>query len=163
MSDSGSGLRLFLAELKRRRVYRVVVVYAVVAFVVWQAAEIAFPALGLPAWTLTFVVAAPVFDRLAQLNGTDREVYRAYLAALSDPALTPAAVTALRRGNVHGFPATSELLACLGQYDEALVALEQEYESRHPNLHWVNCVPSYDGLRSDPRFQDLLRRMNFTN
>jgi TolB-like protein len=107
--------------------------------------------------------AAPVFDRLAQLNGTDREVYRAYLAALSDPALTPAAVTALRRGNVHGFPATSELLACLGQYDEALVALEQEYESRHPNLHWVNCVPSYDGLRSDPRFQDLLRRMDFTN
>ncbi|MGD2155046.1 MAG: tetratricopeptide repeat protein, partial [Gemmatimonadales bacterium] len=107
--------------------------------------------------------AAPVFDRLAQLNGTDPEVYRAYLAGLSDPALTPAAVTALRRGNVHGFPAASELLAYLGRYDEALVALEQEYESRHPNLHWVNCVPSYDGLRSHPRFQDLLRRMNFTN
>ncbi|MGD2153286.1 MAG: tetratricopeptide repeat protein [Gemmatimonadales bacterium] len=58
MSDSGSGLRLFLGELKRRRVYRVAVVYAVVAFVVWQAAEIAFPALNLPDWTLTFVVVA---------------------------------------------------------------------------------------------------------
>jgi tetratricopeptide (TPR) repeat protein len=46
----------FLAELKRRRVYRVAVVYAAVAFVIWQAAEIAFPALRLPDWTLTLVV-----------------------------------------------------------------------------------------------------------
>jgi RsiW-degrading membrane proteinase PrsW (M82 family) len=45
-----------LTELKRRKVYRVAVVYAVVAFVVWQAAEIAFPSLHLPEWTLTFVV-----------------------------------------------------------------------------------------------------------
>jgi 4-hydroxybenzoate polyprenyltransferase len=52
----GSQLRTFLAELKRRRVYRVAVVYAAVAFVIWQAAEIAFPALNLPPWTLTFAV-----------------------------------------------------------------------------------------------------------
>jgi len=44
------------AELKRRRVYRVAIVYAAVAFVIWQAAEIAFPALRLPDWTLTLVV-----------------------------------------------------------------------------------------------------------
>ncbi|KPK65580.1 MAG: hypothetical protein AMS21_04315 [Gemmatimonas sp. SG8_38_2] len=49
-------LKAFLAELKRRRVYRVAVVYAAVAFVIWQAAEIAFPALGLPDWPLTLVV-----------------------------------------------------------------------------------------------------------
>jgi TolB-like protein len=49
-------LRAFSVELNRRRVYRVAVVYAAVAFVVWQAAEIAFPALNLPPWTLTFVV-----------------------------------------------------------------------------------------------------------
>lgn len=49
-------LGAFLTELKRRRVYRVAVVYAAVAFVIWQAAEIAFPALDLPTWTLTFVV-----------------------------------------------------------------------------------------------------------
>jgi TolB-like protein/Flp pilus assembly protein TadD len=56
MGDSPSGLRLFLAELKRRRVFRVAVVYAVVTFVIWQAAEIAFPALRLPDWSLTLVV-----------------------------------------------------------------------------------------------------------
>jgi len=53
-----SNLSRFLAELKRRKVYHVAGVYAVVAFVIWQAAEIAFPALSLPDWTLTFVVAA---------------------------------------------------------------------------------------------------------
>ncbi len=53
-----SRLRRLLEELKRRRVFRVAVVYAAVAFVVWQAAEIAFPALNLPGWTLTFVVVA---------------------------------------------------------------------------------------------------------
>jgi TolB-like protein/Tfp pilus assembly protein PilF len=56
MADAGTGLREFLVELKRRKVYRVAVVYAVVAFVIWQASEIAFPALHLPEWTLTFVV-----------------------------------------------------------------------------------------------------------
>jgi len=46
----------FLAELKRRKVVRVAIVYAAVAFVVWQAAEIAVPGLNLPDWTLTFVI-----------------------------------------------------------------------------------------------------------
>jgi tetratricopeptide (TPR) repeat protein len=46
----------FLSELRRRKVFRVAAVYAAVAFVVWQAADIAFPALHLPAWTLTLVV-----------------------------------------------------------------------------------------------------------
>jgi TolB-like protein/Tfp pilus assembly protein PilF len=56
VSGPASKLGSFLAELKRRKVYRVAVVYAVVAFVIWQAAEIAFPSLHLPDWTLTFVV-----------------------------------------------------------------------------------------------------------
>ncbi|UCC71642.1 MAG: tetratricopeptide repeat protein [Gemmatimonadota bacterium] len=45
-------------ELQRRHVYRVAVVYAAVAFVLWQAAEIVVPALRLPDWTLTLVVVA---------------------------------------------------------------------------------------------------------
>jgi adenylate cyclase len=46
----------FYAELKRRRVTRVAGVYAAAAFVVWQAADIAFPALHLPGWVVTAVV-----------------------------------------------------------------------------------------------------------
>jgi TolB-like protein len=48
---------LFLAELKRRKVFRVAAVYGATAFVLLQAADIVFPSLGLPRWTLTLVVA----------------------------------------------------------------------------------------------------------
>jgi TolB-like protein/Flp pilus assembly protein TadD len=47
-------------ELKRRRVFRVAAVYGAVAFVVAQAADIAFPALQLPLWTVTLVVVLAV-------------------------------------------------------------------------------------------------------
>ncbi len=43
-----SRLSVFLAELKRRRVYRVAAIYAAVGFVVWQAADFAVPAMNLP-------------------------------------------------------------------------------------------------------------------
>lgn len=53
---SGLGLRGFSAELRRRRVYRVAVVYAIVAWLVVQVANATFPNLHLPPWTTTFVV-----------------------------------------------------------------------------------------------------------
>jgi len=43
-------LAIFLAELKRRRVFRVVVVYAGVTFIIFQVADFAFPALHVPDW-----------------------------------------------------------------------------------------------------------------
>ncbi|UCC83492.1 MAG: hypothetical protein JSW46_00735, partial [Gemmatimonadota bacterium] len=51
-----SRLKRLTDELKRRRVFRVAVVYAAVAFVIWQAAEIAVPGLNLPGWVLTLVI-----------------------------------------------------------------------------------------------------------
>ena len=57
MSDSGSRLRVFLSELRRRRVFRVAVVYAIVSFALLQLGEIVFPALKLPDWSLTLLVA----------------------------------------------------------------------------------------------------------
>ena len=57
MTDEPSTLQRFMRELKRRRVYRVAAVYVVVAFVILQAGDIIFPALKLPEWTMTLVVA----------------------------------------------------------------------------------------------------------
>jgi len=42
-------------ELKRRKVFRVAAVYAVVSWVVIQVADTLFPALQLPEWTVTFI------------------------------------------------------------------------------------------------------------
>jgi TolB-like protein len=47
----------FLAELKRRKVVRVAIVYVVVGLVVAEAANNLLPALNLPDWTVTLVVA----------------------------------------------------------------------------------------------------------
>ncbi|MDH3270518.1 MAG: hypothetical protein OEN56_04255 [Gemmatimonadota bacterium] len=60
MSDQRDGLEGFFAELKRRRVYRVGAYYAFAAFIVWQVAEIAVPALGMPDIVLTVVVAGSI-------------------------------------------------------------------------------------------------------
>jgi TolB-like protein len=46
----------FLAELKRRKVFRVAVVYVATAFLVLQAADIMLPRLGVPDWALSFLV-----------------------------------------------------------------------------------------------------------
>jgi tetratricopeptide (TPR) repeat protein len=49
----------------------------------------------------------------------------------------------------------------LGEKDEAFLLLEQAYEERSPLLAVAKEDPRLDSLRDDPRFQDLLRRMNF--
>ncbi|MBI4521261.1 MAG: hypothetical protein HY701_10515, partial [Gemmatimonadetes bacterium] len=55
-SKDPSGLSRLVGELKRRRVFRVVAAYAVVAFVLIEAADMVFPALLLPDWALRLLV-----------------------------------------------------------------------------------------------------------
>ncbi|MDH3427889.1 MAG: hypothetical protein OEM23_05585, partial [Gemmatimonadota bacterium] len=57
MSNNPNSLQAFFAEMMRRRVFRVMAVYGAVAFVVLQVADIMFPALGLPEWAMTMVLA----------------------------------------------------------------------------------------------------------
>ena len=45
-----------VSELRQRRVFRAAALYAVVAFAVLQAADLVFPALRFPDWTLAFTV-----------------------------------------------------------------------------------------------------------
>jgi hypothetical protein len=47
--------------------------------------------------------------------------------------------------------------------DGALAWLERALEARDQNLPYINAVPFWDPLRSDPRFTGLLRRMNLAS
>ena len=55
----------------------------------------------------------------------------------------------------------AEIYAGLGQRDKALEWLARARDERTDLLIFLNVDPVWDSLRSDPRFQDLLRRMNF--
>ena len=49
-------MRNFFSELKRRKVYRVAVAYAVVAWLVIQIATQTFPFLEIPNWVVRLVI-----------------------------------------------------------------------------------------------------------
>lgn len=53
-------LDVLLAELKRRKILSVAAVYGATSFVLLQIADIVFPALSLPQWTITLVVALTI-------------------------------------------------------------------------------------------------------
>jgi serine/threonine protein kinase/TolB-like protein/tetratricopeptide (TPR) repeat protein len=55
----------------------------------------------------------------------------------------------------------ARLYAHAAETDRALEWLEKAYEQREPPLVHLNVGWDWDDLRSAPRFQDLLRRMNF--
>jgi len=52
--------------------------------------------------------------------------------------------------------------AALSEMDEAFACVERSVEERDPLLMYLAVHPMFDPLRSDPRFPDLLRRMNLS-
>jgi serine/threonine protein kinase len=55
----------------------------------------------------------------------------------------------------------ARIYAALGDKDNALKRLERAYEERSfTSFGMIKADPARDPLRSDPRFQNLLRRMN---
>jgi tetratricopeptide (TPR) repeat protein len=55
----------------------------------------------------------------------------------------------------------AQQLAQIGETEEAMTWLERACEERDPPLLFAKIDPMMDSLRSDPRFQDLLRRIGF--
>jgi serine/threonine protein kinase/tetratricopeptide (TPR) repeat protein len=54
----------------------------------------------------------------------------------------------------------ARLHAQLGQTNDAFASLEKSYAAREGAIVYLKSDPVMDPLRSDPRFQDLLRRVN---
>jgi tetratricopeptide (TPR) repeat protein len=54
----------------------------------------------------------------------------------------------------------ASIYSCLGDVDAAFRWLETAFQEHDQTLVWVGVHPRLDPLRSDPRFHELLRRMN---
>jgi TolB-like protein/DNA-binding winged helix-turn-helix (wHTH) protein len=50
----------------------------------------------------------------------------------------------------------------LGDKEQALTWLERAYVEKDPWLFWLKVWPTYDPLRSEPRFQAVMRKLNFS-
>jgi TolB-like protein/DNA-binding winged helix-turn-helix (wHTH) protein len=55
----------------------------------------------------------------------------------------------------------AQLYSILGDRDHAIVWLEKAYEERDTYLPSLKVAAFWDNIRPDPRFQDLVRRLNF--
>lgn len=51
----------------------------------------------------------------------------------------------------------------LGDKQQAFAYLEKAYEERTRLIFTIKVDPLFDGLRSDSRFQDLLKRMGLSS
>jgi tetratricopeptide (TPR) repeat protein len=58
--------------------------------------------------------------------------------------------------------AYAELYVLLGENDRALMWLDKAYAEHSYTLVFLKVEPAFDPLRSEPRFQSLLRRVGFT-
>jgi tetratricopeptide (TPR) repeat protein len=55
----------------------------------------------------------------------------------------------------------AQIYAYAGENDRVLEWLERAFEERDPNLPYIGVHPDFDNVHNEPRFQDLLRRINF--
>ncbi len=53
-------------------------------------------------------------------------------------------------------------LIALGRYEEAIDALERAYTTNEHYMTWIGTSPNFDPLRNHPRFQAIIKKMNFS-
>jgi adenylate cyclase len=165
----------FLAELKRRRVFRVVIIYVIIVPALIAFASDAFPALGIPGWVLTLVVVLAVlgFPLAVGLawafdvtpHGIERTSAGESPLARSPPLATPSAATGTpSASSVSALPVESSAPAPVvrqGAPSAASVAVlpfvnlssdaEQEYFSDGLTEELLNVLVKVPGLRVPAR------------
>jgi len=63
-----------------------------------------------------------------------------------------------KQGSFVGLSARALVYAGLGDKENAILYLQRAREQNDANMIWLRVEPAYDGLRSDPRFQEILRQ-----
>jgi len=94
------------------------------------------------------------------VNAIDR-VYRAVLEIRTGNRQAAEQLLASMHGKSYAYFQVAELLAELGRKDEAIAALESAWDNRDSGLTTVLIDPLLDPLRGDPRFEAIVKRIDF--
>jgi hypothetical protein len=100
-------------------------------------------------------------------NGTDpqslSQLARAYVLAgkSAEAQQTMAKLNQLSKRTYVSPYDRATIDVALGQKDRALTELEHAYQKQDDRMIWLGTDLRFEGLHSEPRFQALLRRMNF--
>jgi TolB-like protein/DNA-binding winged helix-turn-helix (wHTH) protein/Tfp pilus assembly protein PilF len=99
--------------------------------------------------------------------GDDSRDTQAYLsiayAKAGEPRKAREVLKRLATGKEYVSPATlSGVYATLGEREQAFALLERAYSAHDQQLIWMGIDIVYDALRSDPRFQDIMRRVGLS-
>ncbi len=94
-------------------------------------------------------------------NGSSTQIYLgAAYAHAGDRQQAQAILKRLQTGKAYVSPGELAILyAALGEREQAFTSLERAFAARDLQLQYLGVDPSFDSLRSDPRFADLMRRV----
>jgi TolB-like protein/Tfp pilus assembly protein PilF len=111
--------------------------------------------------------AITAYEKAVRLGDTSTSI-QAYLgaayAADGERDRAQAILKKLQNTTEYVSPAELAVLyAALGDREGAFKALEQAYVEHDLQLQFLKVDPSYNGLRSDPRYNDLLQRVGLSN
>jgi len=70
-------------------------------------------------------------------------------------------IRGVSRGRFVAAESIVQVLVALGERDRAIEVLQRAFEEHNQLIPYLKVWCMFDPLRSDPRFQDLVRRMNF--
>jgi TolB-like protein/DNA-binding winged helix-turn-helix (wHTH) protein/Tfp pilus assembly protein PilF len=109
--------------------------------------------------------AAAAFIQFEQLGGASPAMIAALQAGARDSGL-PGFHTAWLQSHRARIAAGKEdpmmvasVYSCARDTDKALIWLEKAFKARRPSIFFVGVDPTFDSLRSDPRFASLLRQI----
>ena len=108
------------------------------------------------------VAEAKTFFEVLEDKEVVRALQRGYTDAGYSGAMRLAAETLSKRSGLTYVQPTqvSRLYAHAGDTDHAREWLEKAYEERLPAMIHLDVDPDWSSLRSEPRFLDLVRRLN---
>lgn len=100
--------------------------------------------------------------RLGDVGPSGQIYLGAAYARVGDHQKARAVLKQLERGEVFVSPGELPVLyVALGEYEKAFASFEKAYAAHDLQLQFVKIDPSFDLLRGDVRFQDLVHRLGF--